>query len=112
MELQTHGKLWAILHLRCPRCHHGRVYRDIFRMNKSCPVCRLVFEREPGYFTGALAFCYVFCTMLVVVWVIVLSQLFPEWSDILLHGLSLAVMLPFIPYVMRYARVIWMTMDR
>jgi uncharacterized protein (DUF983 family) len=55
--------------LRCPACGDGSLYRSLFRMRKSCSSCGLVFEREPGYFVGAiyinviatellLAFCY------------------------------------------------------
>ena len=54
MYIRAHGTLWAIIHLRCPRCHHGKVFNGIFSMNVRCPVCRLVFEREPGYFLGAM----------------------------------------------------------
>lgn len=111
MDIRSHTKLWAILHLRCPRCHHGRVYAG-FVMNRCCAVCRLKFEREPGYFSGAACFSYLILPMIVVLWLVVLYTLFPQWSDLAVHGLSLALMLPFIPYVIRYSRVLWMTMDR
>ncbi len=51
-------RLGAILALRCPRCLDGRIWRRFLSMNVSCPVCALVFEREPGYFTGAMVVSY------------------------------------------------------
>ena len=44
----------AILRQRCPRCFTGQVFRGLIDMNERCPVCDLEFEREPGYFTGAM----------------------------------------------------------
>ena len=51
--------LISILQQRCPRCRRGKVFRySVFRgfpkMHERCPVCDLKFEREPGYFLGAM----------------------------------------------------------
>src|SRR5689334_13757773 len=81
MKLQSHGKFWAIMHLRCPRCHHGRVYASLLKMNPECPVCHLKFEREPGYFSGAVFFSFLICAAVTVIWFIVLWLLFPLWND-------------------------------
>ena len=32
----------------------GRLYRSLFRMNTHCDYCGLVYEREQGYFIGAI----------------------------------------------------------
>src|SRR6476659_620659 len=40
--------------LRCPECGLGRLYRSSFRMNTQCEYCGLVYEREQGYFIGAI----------------------------------------------------------
>ncbi len=81
-------------------------------MHKKCSVCHLAYQREPGYFTGATLVGCLLCTAVVGVWVIVLFLLFPEWSDLYVHGLAIVLMSLLIPLVMRYARVLWMTMDR
>jgi hypothetical protein len=47
-------RLAAIVQQRCPRCLHGQVFATLFRMHEQCPLCGLSFEREPGYFTGAM----------------------------------------------------------
>jgi uncharacterized protein (DUF983 family) len=46
------------LRLRCPRCGVGRLYSKPFRMNENCPRCGLKFEREQGYFVGAIYINY------------------------------------------------------
>src|SRR5207248_3419030 len=52
-----------ILRQRCPRCRKGAIYRcSLFRgwlsMFERCPVCDLKFEREQGYFVGAMYVSY------------------------------------------------------
>jgi len=46
------------LRLRCPRCGIGRLYDKPFRMNEHCADCGLKFEREQGYFVGAIYINY------------------------------------------------------
>ena len=36
------------LRLRCPRCGEGRLFHGWNRLNESCPVCGLIYERENG----------------------------------------------------------------
>jgi uncharacterized protein (DUF983 family) len=40
---------------RCARCGQGKLFRRWFSMVPVCPRCGLKFEREPGYWTGAIA---------------------------------------------------------
>jgi uncharacterized protein (DUF983 family) len=40
---------------RCARCGSGKLFRHYLSMVPDCPGCGLHFEREQGYFAGALA---------------------------------------------------------
>ena len=51
-------RVLAIVALRCPRCLEGRVWRGFVSMNPTCPQCGFVFERESGYFAGAMVVSY------------------------------------------------------
>src|ERR1044071_5202207 len=42
------------LRLRSPPCGIGALYAKAFRMHSNCPQCGLKFEREQGYFVGAI----------------------------------------------------------
>ena len=44
----------AALRLRCPRCGVGEMFEGLFHMNAECSFCRLRFEREQGFFVGAI----------------------------------------------------------
>ena len=46
------------LRLRCPRCGAGRLYAKPFKMLANCRECGLKFEREQGYFVGAIYINY------------------------------------------------------
>jgi uncharacterized protein (DUF983 family) len=50
--------LGAGLRLKCPRCSVGLLYRRPFSMNSHCFYCGLKFEREQGYFVGAIYINY------------------------------------------------------
>ena len=52
----------GILHQLCPRCRTGRIFRKSVwtfpAMYDRCPFCNLKFEREDGYFLGAMYIGY------------------------------------------------------
>ena len=78
-------------------------------MRESCDHCGLVYEREPGYFTGAMYASYflgIFITL--PVWMFLLlggSTL----SLVLIVGIGMVVLLT--PVSFHYSRVFWMHID-
>src|SRR5262249_36191807 len=47
----------------CPRCRSAQIFRSSLywgfpKMHNRCPVCGLHFDREPGYFLGAMYISY------------------------------------------------------
>src|SRR5713101_6694836 len=99
----TASQKWlALWRMRCPRCCDGKIYQRGMRMNPRCPVCNLLFEREPGYFMGALYISYALAILFLLVglWI---------GSIVLICAVCFV---PFVPMVTRYARVIWIFFDR
>lgn len=49
---------------KCPHCHTGYVFKrntgffKLPEMNNACSTCNYKFEREPGYFLGAMYISY------------------------------------------------------
>ena len=102
-------RLVSIVALRCPRCCRGRAWRAPFRMNRACPVCTLGFEREPGYFTGAMYASYaigIFGTM--PAWMIPLFA-GASLTKVLVIGIGLVVLLG--PVSFHVSRMAWMHVD-
>lgn len=102
-------RVWAALLLRCPRCCKGAVWAAPFRMHAACPECALVFQREPGYFTGAMYASYfigVFGTLPVWMWMLVAGAgLFP------ILAVAFLLVLLVMPISFHYSRVFWMHID-
>jgi uncharacterized protein (DUF983 family) len=105
------SRFWAMLRQRCPRCRQGRVFRGALEMNPACPVCGLSFEREQGYFLGAMYISYALSTVLLglLTWGL---WLLLNWDLGLLVLLACVLYLPVVPVVFRYSRVLWIHFDR
>jgi uncharacterized protein (DUF983 family) len=103
--------LRSILRLRCPRCHRGRLFTGLISMPERCETCGLYYEREHGYFVGAMAISYGLAVVLVgllffgLLW---LTRWPLEWV-LLVASVSF---LPLAPLCFRYARAMWIHLDR
>ncbi len=80
-------------------------------MHERCPVCDLRFEREQGYFLGAMYVSYalglaVLGSLVILTWWLV--GLENPWN----LAPSVVIFLLFVPAIFRYSRVIWMHLDR
>jgi uncharacterized protein (DUF983 family) len=102
-------RLGALVKQRCLRCLQGPVFAGLFRMHAQCPVCGLRFEREPGYFTGAMYLSYG----------LALLTTAPVWLPMAWLGRSLGevlvasgfLLIAGSPWLFRYSRVMWLYLD-
>ena len=101
---------------RCPRCRIGGIFRySIFRgfpkMNERCPVCDLRFDREPGYFLGAMYVSYGIGVVFVAVVAAILWYVTGWWitKD---TTWAVVLFLPFAPTITLFARVLWIYLDQ
>lgn len=79
-------------------------------MHPRCPVCGLKFEREPGYFLGALYFSYALSIPPGLALVLLIWRITNWQFDVVMLAAVIAY-LPFVPPVTRWARVLWMYLD-
>lgn len=102
-------RLGALLRQRCPRCLRGQVFAGLFRMHKRCSTCGLPYEREPGYFVGAMYFSYGLALIVTApVWLLMVWFGRPLWEALLASGGLLVVASP---WLFGYARVLWLYLD-
>lgn len=105
----------GIVHQLCPRCRLGKIFRSsIFlfpKMHERCPVCGLKFEREQGYFLGAMYISYglalaIIVLFTIIVWAITRGSIVKDviWAIILF--------VPFAPSVTLLARILWIYFDQ
>ena len=46
--------IFKILSLRCPRCGKGSLAAGLYKTARSCSACGMLFEKESGYYAGAI----------------------------------------------------------
>ena len=96
--------------LLCPRCGGSRAFTGWFRMARACSACGLVYEREAGYWIGALYFNYgVTAVLLFLVWVGLDLVAGVEFGRVLCILAGLGLLFPV--WFFRYSRMLWMVID-
>ena len=98
------------LHQRCPVCGRGKIFKGWIKTYERCPVCNYAYEREPGYYTGAVAVNLVVSELLITVIAVPMaaSQTVPL-SVLIVLGCTLPFLLPLIFY--RPTKSLWMSFD-
>jgi uncharacterized protein (DUF983 family) len=113
MEMKTARTWWSsLLRQRCPHCREGKIFRSATGMNPTCPVCGLVWEREEGYFVGAMYFSYFLAVAVLCLFMAVWWWFLPTLDSGLIALLAILTFVPFVPLVFRYSRVTWIYFDR
>jgi uncharacterized protein (DUF983 family) len=109
--VRTVRALMAAARLRCPVCGVGRLFRGWFRMATACPACEATFEREEGFFQGAIYVGYA-ATLASGVCVYALTA----WGLGASHPAVLAIVLAFtlaFPFLAwRWIRAAWLAFDQ
>jgi uncharacterized protein (DUF983 family) len=106
----------AIFHQLCPRCRKGRIFaRSILhpfpRMHEYCLECGLKFEREAGYFIGAMYFSYALGTaaisfLALIVWALTRWDLPQDLAA------GFLIFIPAVPLLTFFSRVLWIYFDQ
>lgn len=105
-------KTFAIINHKCPRCRKGDMYvYSMFswhysRMNEHCPICRLKFEIEPGFFYAAMYVSYVFIVAELVGGGILAFILFDESDMWKIIAFTLLPVILLFTFNFRYSRTI------
>lgn len=100
--------LMAIIKQRCPRCRKGPIFHGLMSMYPTCRVCGLVYEREEGYFYGAMYASYAFGLLSTAYW---LPMLLMGVNPFLVVGIPAVHLILQIPLTFRYSRVAWLYVD-
>jgi uncharacterized protein (DUF983 family) len=105
--------LWRGATKRCPRCGARRLFRGWFTIVERCPSCALRFEREEGYWAGALAINIgVTAAVFAIVFVLAIALTAPDIPvvELLVILVPLMVVVPIVYYP--FSKTLWMAVDR
>ncbi len=112
--MSSNSKGSAILHGKCPRCRKGTMFPysaynliRFHKMNEDCPVCGLRFEREPGFFFGAMYISYAFSVAIFTTVGVALTVLGDYSLYTYLIGIGGSVLL-LLPVSFRYSRILFL----
>ena len=80
-------------------------------MFEQCPVCDLRFEREPGYFLGAMYISFVLGLSAVAL-IATLLWVVTRWGFTKDMVWAVVLFLPLAPAITLFARVLWIYLDQ
>ena len=93
------ASLTSIVKCKCPNCEKGDVYQkhhffSYAKMNESCEICKYSFDKEPGFFYGAMYVSYAFTVaQCVTIFVACGVLFFDNWFSYYLIPVMVAVLL-------------------
>jgi uncharacterized protein (DUF983 family) len=94
-------RLWRGLRKRCAVCGGGRVFESWFRMKSHCPTCATRFEREAGFFGGALFVNFAFTEIVMFAFLAIATVAtlpHPNGRLLILGSVGICVVLPILLY--------------
>jgi uncharacterized protein (DUF983 family) len=103
---------WRGFTKRCARCGSGHLFRHYFSMVPDCPRCGLHFEKEQGYWAGALAVNIIATGgLFAIVFVALLVATIPNIpvGPLLAVLVPIAVLGPIVYYP--YSKTVWVAID-
>lgn len=114
--IKRESTLKSMLRGLCPHCRQGLIYPGSFllslsQMRETCSCCGLKFEREHGYFLGAMMISYMLAVPVMGAFLLLFWWL-TSWSFEVLILVSVLGLLPFTPMLARLSRVLWIYFDR
>lgn len=109
------NRIWTLwrnaYRLRCPVCKQGKIFSGWFRVKQRCPVCRILIEREQGYFLGSIYFNYGMTSVLVILLFLFL-RFGLAWPDAAVLGILTPFTVLFPIFFFQYARSSWLVFDQ
>ncbi|MFV8464586.1 DUF983 domain-containing protein [Flavobacterium sp. LB1P62] len=111
----------AIVHILnndCPHCLEGKVFKEknIFfnigfpKMNPYCSHCQFKFEKEPGYFFGAMYVNYGLTVAQGIATYIIAQFFFTETFDLKIIPIIAGVIVIMASFNIRFSRLLWIYM--
>ena len=107
---------FAISNHKCPRCREGDIFKysllqkpgKFTETHQHCPHCNLRFEREPGFFYGAMYVSYALTMAILLGLTFMLYFFFGDPSaGVYIATVTVSIVL-FVPVVFRYSRTLYL----
>jgi uncharacterized protein (DUF983 family) len=107
--------VFNILTNKCPNCRKGKVFHNsnLFtflpgKMNNECPVCKLDFSKEPGFYWGAMYVSYALGVAEAFITYFICRLAGTEAFDLLNLWIIFGAILVLAPFNYRLSRLVWL----
>lgn len=115
MKLFGRGsRLYSIFKMKCPRCHEGEFFvstpynlRKAGDIHEHCDKCGLKYEKEPGFYYGAMYVSYALGVALFVTLWVSMNLFFENVSTGWQIFIIIAVTIILTPYLYALSKIIW-----
>jgi len=105
--------LWRGATRRCARCGSGHLFRRYFTMVDDCPRCGLHFEREHGYWAGALAINIgIAGAVFIATFAVAIVVTAPDIPVVPLLAILVPLMIAVPMLAYPFSKTIWVAVDR
>ena len=111
------SRLHSVLFNKCPKCHKGSFFvgnnaynfSNFMKQNDRCPVCNESFQREVGFYYGAMYASYGLNVLLGILLFIITNVLF-DWGLNLFLYTYIAFAIGLWPWLYRAGRLVWINL--
>lgn len=111
------SKLYSIFKMKCPRCQEGEFFvshsydiKNAGNTHEHCSHCGLKYEKEPGFFQGAMYVSYALGVALFVTLWVSFNLWFPSMStgtQVTIVAISSFLLTP---YMYALSKIIWINL--
>jgi len=106
--------IYSVIANKCPQCHKGKVLKyppykitKLLETAEICSNCGLKYEKEPGFFYGAMYVSYALTSGVFIV-LYLLQQMVFDLPTTNFAILMVSVLLFFFPLLARWSRLLWL----
>lgn len=106
------GAIRRGLRRRCPRCGGKGIFDSYFKLKERCPHCEYPFERESGYWVGAMTINIAVAeAAFFLLFIVVVLATMPDvdWAPLLLVAVVTNALVPVLFYP--FSKTVWMAGD-
>lgn len=111
------NKLYSIFSFRCPKCHKGKFLKyhpydlkHVGEIHECCSNCGLKYEKEIGFFYGAMYVSYALGVALFVTLWVSFNLFFPNASSAFQITTITLASIFLAPYLYALSKIIWINL--
>ncbi|HEX8709194.1 MAG TPA: DUF983 domain-containing protein [Pyrinomonadaceae bacterium] len=98
------------MRLRCPACGETKLFQSFLKMRKACSYCGLVYEREQGFFIGAIYINVITTNILILAVYLASLAIFAGLRDsVYWVMMGVGVVYPLLFF--RWSRSLWLSLN-